>query len=645
MTLEAWVRPTALASWRSVLMKERPGGIVYSLYASQGAGLPVGQVDIGGERNAQGTAIPVNAWTHLAVTYDGATLRLYVNGAASGTAAYTGSIPASTGVLRLGGNSIWGEWFKGTLDELRVYNRALSQAEIQGDMNTPVGGSAPADTQAPTAPGSLAATVSSGSVDLAWQASTDNVGVTRYDVFRSTTAGFTPTTANRIAQVTTTSYHDASPPPATYFYKVVAVDAAGNSSAASNEAAAAVTAPDTQAPTAPGTLTATVNSGSVDLAWQASTDNVAVTRYDVFRSTVTGFVPATANRIAQVTTTSYRDASRPPGTYFYKVVAVDAAGNSSPASNEAGATVPDTQAPTPPGSLAAALVSGSSVDLTWQASSDNVGVARYDVFRGTASGFVPGPANKIGQAPGTVYRDVTPPPGTYFYKVIAADAAGNTSAASNEAAATVASAPSGLVGAWGFSEGSGTVAADASGSGNAGTIAGPAWTTAGKYGSALTFDGVNDWVTVPDAASLDVTRMTLEAWVRPTAVASWRSALLKERPGGMVYSLYASQSNSRPVGQVDIGGERNAQGTAAIAMNAWTHLAVTYDGTTLRLYVNGAATGSAVFAGSIPASTGVLRMGGNSIWGEWFKGTLDELRVYNRALSQAEIQADMNRPV
>ncbi len=55
--------------------------------------------------------------------------------------------------------------------------------------------------------------------------------------------------------------------------------------------------------------------------------------------------------------------------------------------------------------------------------------------------------------------------------------------------------------------------------------------------------------------------------------------------------------------------------------------------------------GQVVAAGSIPASTGVLRIGGNSIWGEWFKGTLDELRVYNRALTQAEIQADMNRPL
>jgi glucose/arabinose dehydrogenase len=205
--------------------------------------------------------------------------------------------------------------------------------------------------------------------------------------------------------------------------------------------------------------------------------------------------------------------------------------------------------------------------------------------------------------------------------------------------------PPGLVGAWGFSEGLGSVAGDSSGAGNGGAISGPVWTTAGKFGSALTFDGVNDWVSVPDAASLDVSRMTLEAWVRPTLLGAWRTVLLKERPGGIVYGLYVSQSASRPVGQVDIGGERDALGTAAVPLNAWTHLAVTYDGSMLRLFVNGVASGTAAFTGSIPASTGVLRIGGNSIWGEWFRGSLDELRLYNRALSPAEIQADMNRPI
>ena len=78
----------------------------------------------------------------------------------------------------------------------------------------------------------------------------------------------------------------------------------------------------------------------------------------------------------------------------------------------------------------------------------------------------------------------------------------------------------GPVGAWGFDETeTGTTTADASGRGNTGTIAGAMRTTAGKIGRRPTFDGVNDWVTVPDAASLDLTnRATLEAWVYPTAL-------------------------------------------------------------------------------------------------------------------------------
>lgn len=87
-------------------------------------------------------------------------------------------------------------------------------------------------------------------------------------------------------------------------------------------------------------------------------------------------------------------------------------------------------------------------------------------------------------------------------------------------------------------------------------------------------------------------------------------------------------------------------GTTNAPLNAWTHLAATYDGTTQRLYVNGVQVASKSVNGSIKVSTGVLRFGGNGTWNdEWFAGLLDELRVYNRALSATEIQADMARPV
>ena len=84
------------------------------------------------------------------------------------------------------------------------------------------------DAVAPSAPASLTATGSISSVALSWPAATDNVGVVRYNVHRGTTAGFTPTTANRVAQPTGTTYTDTGLAAGTYYYRVTAEDAAGN---------------------------------------------------------------------------------------------------------------------------------------------------------------------------------------------------------------------------------------------------------------------------------------------------------------------------------------------------------------------------------------------------------------------------------
>jgi hypothetical protein len=114
----------------------------------------------------------------------------------------------------------------------------------------------------------------------------------------------------------------------------------------------------------------------------------------------------------------------------------------------------------------------------------------------------------------------------------------------------------------------------------------------------------------------------------------------------MAYALYANNGANRPVGQVFSGGaERDAPGTAALSPNVWTHLATTYDGAALRLFVNGVQVASLPYAGSVVSSTGSFRIGGNTIWAEWFRGLIDEVRVYSRALSAQELQADMTRPV
>ena len=153
-----------------------------------------------------------------------------------------------------------------------------------------------------------------------------------------------------------------------------------------------------------------------------------------------------------------------------------------------------------------------------------------------------------------------------------------------------------LVAAYSFDAGAGTTLADASGKGNNGTISGATWTTSGKYGSALSFDGVNDLVTVNDANTLDLTSaMTLEAWVFPTAINGWETVIMKEASGDLTYGLYADNNGNdsggprRPVVSVRQGGNTYwTPGSAQLAINTWSHLAATYDGSNLKMYVNGA---------------------------------------------------------
>ncbi len=274
---------------------------------------------------------------------------------------------------------------------------------------------------------------------------------------------------------------------------------------------------------------------------------------------------------------------------------------------------------------------------------------RYNVHRSTTSGFTPAAGNRIAQPTGLSYTDTGLAAGTYFYSVTAEDAAGNISAASAQATASVAAPPAiGLVAAYGFDAGSGTAAADQSGNGNNGSLSGATWAGAdrGKFGNALSFTGSSSFVTIPDSSSLDLTTgMTLEAWVRPTTLASWNTVIFKERPGDYAYALYANTGTSRPSANMNNGGDRDIRGTAQVATGAWTHLAATYDGSVLVLYVNGTQAATLLTSGSIVTSTSALKIGGNAIWGEYFAGLIDEVRVYNRALAATEIQADMNRPI
>ncbi len=210
----------------------------------------------------------------------------------------------------------------------------------------------------------------------------------------------------------------------------------------------------------------------------------------------------------------------------------------------------------------------------------------------------------------------------------------------------VTAPPSSLVAAYGFEEASGTATTDSGGQGNHGTTVGPLRTAAGKYGRALSFDGSNDYVGVADAPSLGLSgAMTIEAWVYPTALGlRGRPVVLKGAVDNPVYDLYAGTSAGRPAAHILVGGREEAVGTKAIPVNTWTHLAATFDGVALTLYVNGSPVGSRPAAGQILGSAEGLRIGGSYLR-DWFQGKLDEVRVYSRALNAQEIAADMQTPV
>ncbi len=238
MTLEAWVNPSTVSSaWQDVIYK---GNDNYFLEGTSGnSSVPGGEARLGADLVLYGTVtLKANTWMHLAVTYDGTTMRLYTNGVQVASRAQTGAIATSTNPLQIGGDSIYGQYFAGMIDEVRVYNVALTAAQIQTDMNAAIGGSSVPDTTPPSTPSGLTASaVSSSQINLNWTASTDNVGVTGYLVQRSQGAGSTNYTS--VATPTGANYSDTGLLAGTvYNYRVAATDAAGNLSGYSSVASA-----------------------------------------------------------------------------------------------------------------------------------------------------------------------------------------------------------------------------------------------------------------------------------------------------------------------------------------------------------------------------------------------------------------------
>src|SRR5436190_686332 len=285
---------------------------------------------------------------------------------------------------------------------------------------TAIGG---ADTIPPTVPtGVVGTAVSATQIGLSWNPSTDNVGVTGYLVYDADTG-------STIATTTTTSFtHSGLVPGTTHNYRVSAFDAVPNHSPWTDPPVSVKTLPlDTTAPSTPTEILASaVSASQINLSWAASTDNVKVTRYIVRRDGV---------KIATPVSTSYADTGLSAATtYSYTVAARDAAGNISPNSTNVSVTTAsaaDTMPPATPTGLTGAAAGSSGANLSWSASTDDVGVTGYIVRRNGVQ--VATPAT-------TSYTDTgLSAATTYSYTVAARDAAGNTSPDSTSVSVTTGS--------------------------------------------------------------------------------------------------------------------------------------------------------------------------------------------------------------
>ena len=647
-TVEAWIQLDTTNDESIVMIPNTAGGNEFFMAVESAR---IGAY-VDGTRRARSAvgSVPAATWTHVAATRAGSTIQIFLNGVPSGTAGtFAGAMNFSTcgiyiGVdIDTGCTGGLGNYTNGRIDEVRIYRRALSQAEIQFDMNTPVG-TVPTDTTPPVlSSGQPTGTLALGTTQATLSLTTNEAATCRYAATPGVAYGAMPITFATTGGTSHTSLVTGLVNGGSYSYFVRCQDPAGNATPTDLTITFSVAADSTPPVLSNGQPTGTLALGTTQATLSVTTNEAATCRYAPTAGVAYSAMPITFATTGGTSHTSLVTGLANGGSYSYYLRCQDTAGNATLTDFGVAFSVanPPPTDSTPPSvtltSPTGGTVSGI-VTLTANAS-DNVGVVGVQfLLDGAALG-----AEDTAAPYSVAWNSTSVANGFHQLAARARDAAG-LQTTTTSVGVTVANTATGLVAAYGFNEATGTVVQSAVGS-FPGTISGAVWTT-GQFGSALSFDGINDWVTVADANALDLTTgMTLEVWVYPTAANGVRDILIKEGTGVDIYNLYARNGQGQPESNVFAGGSNRWATGPTLPLNTWSHVAGTYDGLTVRLFVNGLQVGSTAYTGTIGTSTGVLRIGGNSMWGEFFQGRLDELRIYSRALSAAEIQADMTTSI
>jgi hypothetical protein len=203
----------------------------------------------------------------------------------------------------------------------------------------------------------------------------------------------------------------------------------------------------------------------------------------------------------------------------------------------------------------------------------------------------------------------------------------------------------GLVGYWKLDEGNGTIAADSSGNNNNGTLQnGPIWVD-GKYVKALSFDGTDDYVSIGSSSSLEFSQQfTVACWAKVEDSTGDHQVILAQNYGySDIYGIEYQPDGHTPqffVG-TSSGVRQYAVSSLVVQFGEWVHLVGCFDGSSVRIYVNGTLRGTTDLIGSIDIKDKPIQLGAHTEPSDrnWFRGTVDNVMIYNRALSADEVMA------
>jgi chitodextrinase len=543
-TISFWVKPVSFPASGEVFILSNGGWQERWKISMPNHGKPVFTTHSGGSCCSDldsGTPLTLGSWTHVVMTHDGAKDIIYFNGVQVNEKNATGALDVTTKPLGIGFDPIDNNYFfNGSLDEVQVYNVALSAAEIAALYALQNQAPGNADTEAPCAPLNLAANVDFTNIHLSWLPAMDNVGVVAYNVYQ-----------NGVLIATTADLHDfiaGLTPLTSYVFGVSAVDAAGNESLISTlkVTSGLDQTPDTEAPTVPGNIAGTAASNSVLITWDPSTDNVLVAGYVVLVD----------------------------GVFF-----------------------------------------------------DSVSATTLSVFIG-------------GLDPTTLYT----------FEVYAYDPSGNNSATAELTLSTtlpVDTGEPGMIASYPF-DGD---AKDATPYHNDGVIGGnptfevPTHPIGG--GQNIKFDGVQDSVLVPNAVQMISDYTTVSFWIRVDGAnlsnaeayvidfGHWNERWKISLPQHLKIVWTTNSNNVQfPVFISDMdSGDGNE-----MVKTFWWYVTMVHDGTSDIIYVNGQQTNIKPTVGKLNTTARPLCFGSNPIeGGQYFIGALDNVKIYNKALTAGEI--------